>query len=339
MVPLTEPLPKKRRYDDHGSAASAAQDDSFGVQSLPVGILPEGFSGDPTDGEQYLAIVRREAAAAPGIFLAAHNPHAASPSVPHNGNGDASSSSASSTLVASASTTEQGAEEDRLLMPSPEWKQAFSTQFQNAREALSNPPTQPVKLTKDDLPKIGNTNAWYAWMHGRPPPPASPEEAERQSSKAYEWRLREPSATLLLRLSTEQILGLLEAFPYWLAHRVPIPDSQGQVVEAEVLQPFHARWLFSLLLKLDARLVSEEISILRTLARACVAAITLSRIRRKALRSRHKPGGEVGEAQESGEARMSRDEAGAWMVVAIVAGVWGQSDLWEDAIADMRRVT
>lgn len=109
--------------------------------------------------------------------------------------------------------------------------------------------------------------------------------------------------------------------------------------------------------------MSEEISTLRTLARACVAAITLSRIRRKALSSRssmkqtqlppgaatEKAEGErrdkdeeeeqvVQEDEEEEEKRMRRDEAGAWMVVAIVAGVWGQSDLWEDARTDMKRV-
>lgn len=261
-------------------------------------------------------------------------------------------------------------------MPSTEWKTTFVRQFKNAREAISNPPLEPVRLTRDDLPKISNTSAWYAWIHGRPPPPTSPEEAQKQSAKKYEWRIREPSASVLLRLSTEQILALLEAFPYWIAHRVIIPDSQIKASEREgahVLQPLHARWLFALMLRLDARLVSEEISTLRTLARACIAAITLSRIRRKAVRSRTNKAEAEAEAEAAAaaeaetetdaegvtvtvtvatpqaadaashrnadEKQMRKDEAGAWMVVAIVAGVWGQSDLWDDAIGDMRRVT
>ncbi|EST06988.1 Gem-associated protein 2 [Kalmanozyma brasiliensis GHG001] len=341
------PPHKKRRYADQASGPSSTHDDGFGTQSLPVAVLPDDFSGDPLDGEQYLAVVRREAAAAPGIFFAAHNPYAdtnavaSTSAIPLDSLPDSVSTASASTQL-----------DDGLLMPSSEWKSTFTQQFRNAREALSNTPTEPVKLTKDDLPKINNTNAWYAWIHGRPPPPTSPEEVEKQSGKAHEWRIREPSAALLLRLNTEQILGLLETFPYWIAHRVSIPDGQARMEErreGEVLQPLHARWLFALLLRLDGRLVSEEISTLRTLARACVAAITLSRIRRKAVRSRvgKAEAAEVNGTAEAGEKStemreeesMRRDEAGAWMVVAIIAGVWGQSDLWDDAIVDMKRVS
>lgn len=313
---------KKPRYSEHGQSSHARPDESFGVQSLPVADLPHDFSGEPADGEEYLAIVRREAAAAPTISFAAYNPYAQAIA-------DAEA------LPLGTSSQLQGSTDDALLMPSHEWRSVFETHFRNAREALSNPPTAPVKLSKDDLPKIGNSSAWYAWIHGRPPPPTSAEEAAKQASKAHEWRIREPSGALLLRLSTEQILGLLEAFPYWLAHRVPIPDSHGGSPD-EVVQALHARWLFALLLRLDSRLVSEEISTLRTLARACVAAITLSRIRRKALRSRTKPDDSTA---DDDEASMRRDEAGAWMVVTIVAAVWSQSDLWHDAAADMRRVS
>lgn len=326
---MTAPPHKKRRHSDHASTSTSAHDDSFGIQSLPVATLPDDFSGDPLDGEQYLAVVRREAAAAPGVFFATHNPYAQD--IP-----EASTSALPSPSPATLSPQLHG-DDDSLLMPSSEWRCAFIRQFKNAREALSNPPLEPVKLTKDDLPKLTNTNAWYAWIHGRPPPASSAEEAEKQLAKNYEWRTREPSPGLLLRLNTEQILALLEAFPYWIAHRVVIPDSQtkpGERSEGEVLQPLHSRWLFALLLKLDGRLVSEEISTLRTLARACVAAITLSRIRRKAVQSRSNKQ----ESQGSDKERTRLDEAGGWMVVTIVAGVWGQSDLWDDARVDMKRI-
>ena len=328
----TGPPHKKRRYVDSSPINGAlGNDDSFGTQSLPVATLPDDFSGDPLDGEPYLAVVRREALTAPGIFFAEHNPYD-SPT--------AEEASIETPLLSTTWTT--GSKEEALLMPTLEWRSAFELQFKNAREALSNPPTSPVKLTKDDLPKVGNSSAWYAWMHGRPPPPLSPEEAEKQSRKGHTWKLREPSAALLLRLSTEQILGLLEAFPYWLAHRVAIPDSQqsktgGEKGGREVVQPLHARWMFALLLRLDGRLVSEEISTLRTLARACVAAITLSRIRRKAVRSRNKA--DQTEQQQEEQQSMRRDETGAWMIVTIIASVWGQSDLWDDAAVDMKRVT
>lgn len=347
MANHSGPPHKKRRYGDH--ASSSTYDDSFGIQSLPVASLPDDFSGDPIDGEQYLAIVRREASAAPGVFFAEHNPYAAPSILLEEATLDPTIS-----LPPPLDDAKTPTKEETLLMPSLEWRTAFELQFRNAKEALSNPPIEQVKLTKDDLPKIGNHNAWYAWIHGRPPP--SP-PGEAASTKTHEWRTKDPTPALLLRLNTEQILGLLEAFPYWLAHRVPIPDSQASITSTtsgsggnQVIQLLHARWIFALLLKLDGRLVSEEISTLRTLARACVAAITLARIRRKAVQSKKARNVAENEAEDEdqrvekeerdkAESKWRKDEAGAWMIVAIVAGVWGQQDLWDDAAVDMRRVT
>ena len=46
------------------------------LQSLPVGELPPDFDGVPLDGEQYLAMVRSEANAAPRIMVARQRPPA-----------------------------------------------------------------------------------------------------------------------------------------------------------------------------------------------------------------------------------------------------------------------
>ncbi|KAN0060692.1 hypothetical protein ACQY0O_007350 [Thecaphora frezii] len=392
---------KRRRYttNPNGAAADHHPDDAdyddpreaYGNQSLPVGQLPPDFDGIPLDGEQYLATVRLEAASQPSIFYAAHNPYAVAEP-------DASSNRLSS---ASPSANDKANLLRSLSMPSEEWRQAFLEKFCNMREALSNAPMEKVAYIQDRLPKPSNADGWYAWIHGKPPPDqAQPQSNDGPAAKARSKDkpdreeddmdledsedgkleavrkpgIKEPSGGALRRLNTDHVLGILEAFPYWLAHGVHLStphDSAGEDAPP-VIQPLHARWLFALLAWLDSRLVSEQISVLRTLARACIAAISLGRIRRKALESRKKkqqqqsatPSEEATSQDEpaglASEGEASRDkgaatpadtaveagergcgvhaaEVGAWMAVTAIAGIWGQADLWDDAVTDLKR--
>ncbi|PWZ00429.1 hypothetical protein BCV70DRAFT_199709 [Testicularia cyperi] len=353
-----EPHRKRRRYS--GGASLQNSDENFGVQSLPVAELPADFDGVPLDGEQYLAVVRREAASGPNVFHAKHNPYAT-----------AAGSAVSTQLSDRASTLESGTSiEAELQLPSKVWQQQFLAQYRNMRESLSNAPLERVGCQPDRLPKPSNAVGWYIWIHGKAPPDDQQRGCRNQRSSEA-WKIKEPSGAQVLRLSTDQILGILEAFPFWLGHRIEVPDTLSQEYEQDssasgrsvcqqpVLQPLHSRWLFALLAHLDSRLLSEQISVLRTLARACIAAVALSRIRRKALQSRkgsksastisstdsNESENEVEQALEStgSNTRRLKDEttrleAGAWMVLTIVAGIWGQSDLWDDALSDLRRV-
>jgi hypothetical protein len=121
------------------------------------------------------------------------------------------------------------------------------------------------------------------------------------------------------------MLSVLTAIPYWIALRVSSQPSEGAGAPTTrpAIDPLISRWCFSLLAKLDRRLTSDEISILRVLARACIAAISLRRV-------------ELKDTEYSG--MDLQNESGAWIVVAIVTGVWGQSDLWMDAEEDLGRV-
>ena len=105
--------------------------------------------------------------------------------------------------------------------------------------------------------------------------------------------------------------------PYWFtqAHVSP-SESEGQAID-----PFHSRWLFSLLAHLEEQLVGDDVSVLRTLARACLACIIQSRIMKRA----------------HGQEEDLESELGAWMIVCAVAGIWGQHDLWEDGQLELEQ--
>lgn len=84
------------------------------------------------------------------------------------------------------------------------------------------------------------------------------------------------------------------------------------------IHPLHTRWLFALLAHLDRRLSGEEIAELRALARTCITM--LRNFRSMRARSMDLTGNHD-----------IQQEAGAWMIITIIAGVWGQRDLWDEA--------
>lgn len=86
----------------------------------------------------------------------------------------------------------------------------------------------------------------------------------------------------------------------------------------------HARWMFALLSRVDDWISSDETSLLRNLARACITFMAESR-RRRAARN----GAEAGETSE--DANVTIGDASCWMIICAVTGVWGQTDLWTDA--------
>jgi hypothetical protein len=83
----------------------------------------------------------------------------------------------------------------------------------------------------------------------------------------------------------------------------------------QAIDPFHSRWLFALLVHLDDQLVGDDISVLRILARACIACIVQSRVQSTNIREREE---------------LLQEELGAWMVICAIAGIWAQHDLWQD---------
>lgn len=143
----------------------------------------------------------------------------------------------------------------------------------------------------------------------------------------------QPTPALLMRFTTGQILSLLHHLPYWIT--IPLDTSSASSssasAPAHAMPPILSQWAFALLAKLDTRLVSDDISTLRTLARASIASIAMRRMRLVDTDGQ-------GEGEDEGEEQMAEAEAGAWTVVNIVAGLWGQRDLWEAAEEDLGRI-
>ena len=82
----------------------------------------------------------------------------------------------------------------------------------------------------------------------------------------------------------------------------------------------HARWMFALLSRVDDYLSADEMSTLRSLARACMGLIK-DRMGRR-------PSPDAG-MEDEGSATIA--ETSCWLIVAAVVGLWGQRDLWQDA--------
>lgn len=127
--------------------------------------------------------------------------------------------------------------------------------------------------------------------------------------------------SLMSVFSKQNILTLLNLLKRWIAEQDvdPAPAAEGDITEQSQsqaqahppprLEPSHQRWLFWLLVRLDRHLVSESISDLRELARACISLAKAS-------------------SGQSGEPMV-----GYWMAVSAITGVWGQKDIWEEARA------
>lgn len=112
-------------------------------------------------------------------------------------------------------------------------------------------------------------------------------------------------------------------FTYW----VNLHLERGSAPSPYPISETHSRWIFVLLSRVEDYVSADEMSLLRNLARACIALIEENRTRENP--SVVRPG-------EDGPHPIG--EPTCWMVVTAVVGVWGQKDLWMDAEAMLRRL-
>jgi hypothetical protein len=81
----------------------------------------------------------------------------------------------------------------------------------------------------------------------------------------------------------------------------------------------HGRWIFVLLSRVEDNVTADDMSLLRNLARACLALLN------RHLRRR------LGVEGTTIEEAVSMSKNTCWMVLTAIVGIWGQRDLWMEA--------
>lgn len=161
------------------------------------------------------------------------------------------------------------------------------------------------------IPQVANPTKWFYFIYGT--------SAEHQGSVGLNISsssviVRDPSPSLLRHFFPAQLFALLRAFTLWIEEDwkprgKPVEDSQTAVNVEQ------SRWIFALLAHIDERLVGDDISTLRSLARSCIMRIA-------ALRQ-----------STTSQPFSFGSESGAWILICAIAGTWAQHDLWSEASA------
>lgn len=115
----------------------------------------------------------------------------------------------------------------------------------------------------------------------------------------------------MMRLISVQrmALHLLMYFVYWF--NLYLDEPQGQIYQPTEC---HARWMFALLTRVDDRISGDDIALLRSLVRVCIAILK---------RSRAQP------LLPSGKDTIR--ERSCWIIISTVVDMWEQRDLWMGA--------
>ena len=114
----------------------------------------------------------------------------------------------------------------------------------------------------------------------------------------------------------QMALHLLMYFTHWINLHVQKQDPEFRPVES------HAHWIFALLGKVGDQLSGDDMSLLRNLARACIALI-------KDLYQASMKDQETENVSDSDGMPMSTRSC--WIIISTIVGVWAQRDLWIDA--------
>lgn len=116
-------------------------------------------------------------------------------------------------------------------------------------------------------------------------------------------------------------LHLLMYFTFWIHRYLREPDLPKYRITNT-----HARWICSLLLRIDSYISADDMNLLRNLARACLAfiKIAISERTQGTCSELKTPNGPMQETQAMGK-------QACWLIVSGIVGIWGQKDLWTNA--------
>ncbi|KAF8351591.1 survival motor neuron interacting protein 1-domain-containing protein [Amanita rubescens] len=312
----------KRKRDD--LEESDDEGPSYGKQILPVANLPNDFDRPPVNGMEYLFTVRRDARALPDVARVT-NPYEL-PDKP--------------LLLSPANDYTPS----HPALPTLEWRTAYKIHFCNFRKNLDQP-TIHVEYTpggagRKTMPDKKDRDLWWAFLSGKletewnPPKKPKVHKAQRvQSNRAFAEEeetvllyevpqsdaatapseprpiAREPVPSLLKCIDERTALHLLMYFVYWF--NLYLDGPQGQIYQPTEC---HARWIFSLMARVDDRISGDDIALLRSLVRACIGILKTTR-----------------KLPENEDGKDTMRERSCWIIISTIVDIWEQRDLWMDA--------
>ncbi|KAF9464362.1 hypothetical protein BDZ94DRAFT_1256268 [Collybia nuda] len=164
---------------------------------------------------------------------------------------------------------------------------------------------------------------------GSPAPPdisnistdPSSSEKKLEHTEATVHKPREPTPSQLRYIDEKMALHLLMYFSHWINLHLDKPTTSSRPNES------HARWIFALLSRVEDHISADDMSLLRNLARACIALLKASITTRVC-------------SEESAASDLDKSPGGffgersCWIIISTIAGVWAQRDLWTD-VEDM----
>jgi hypothetical protein len=344
---------KRKREHVNGGDDDDGDDTTYGLrQILPVANLPIDFDGEPTDGMQYLFTVRRDARRLPDIKHV-DNPYPHCPPQP-----------AQSAIQPSSEPTQSV--EAPSPLPSKEWRSKFEHHFRNFRGNISQPTTHPQQAGpfQKMVPDKKSRDAWWAFLEGAPesvwnssrPMKHGNERGEQLHGATHQLtqKPRELSPTQLFRIDHRFSFQLIMYFTHWFNMYLQSLDAESNndddTTATHIPTDVHMRWIFALLTRTDLLCSADEISSLRSLARACLALILVVR-RRKVGSPSPSPNSDQADGTtetdtgvethvtplDSGRDPKTLSECSMWFIFCAVTSIWGQRDLWDDADEALRR--
>ncbi|TFY55053.1 hypothetical protein EVG20_g9461 [Dentipellis fragilis] len=144
---------------------------------------------------------------------------------------------------------------------------------------------------------------------------------------------REPTPKLIRSIDHRLALHLLMYFTYWMILHLEISEARrpSPVTSKYMPTQAHARWMFSLLSRVDEFCSADEMSTLRALARSCIRLLKLRQGRERSGSPSRNDAAVVVEDTETRGPTNEMDDTSCWIIISIIANTWGQHDLWTDA--------